>query len=213
MMKLRLVLALLVGFAAGAAQAQQLYRWTDEKGRVHVTDTPPPASAKGVQTKKPVAEPTSEPQSFELMRAQKDFPVVLYTSPPCKGACDQARTALNKRGIPFKEVIVYDEGSQEQLQKLAGSSDIVPVLVVGRSVQKGFEQAAFDALLDAAGYPKSGTLPPRAQAAPKPPDDYVAPTERGTVKAEPVKPEAEEPRPAGPYSPGSTPPRRTPPQK
>ena len=45
--------------AAGAAcvQAQQIYRWTDDKGRVHLTDTPPPASAKGVQKPKP-AVPT-----------------------------------------------------------------------------------------------------------------------------------------------------------
>ena len=43
----RLTLACVSVFlACAAAQAQQLYRWTDEKGRVHITDTPPPASAK-----------------------------------------------------------------------------------------------------------------------------------------------------------------------
>src|SRR5712692_3446437 len=38
-------------FAASIVSAQQLYRWTDEKGRVHVTDRPPPPNAKSVQKK------------------------------------------------------------------------------------------------------------------------------------------------------------------
>ena len=69
----------------GTAQAQQLYRWTDDKGRTHITDTPPPASAKDVQTKSastPGPEPA--PQNFELAQAMKDFPVVLYTGPPAR---------------------------------------------------------------------------------------------------------------------------------
>jgi len=48
-MKFRAPLAVLLCAAASAALAQQLYRWTDEKGRVHITDTPPPASARNVQ--------------------------------------------------------------------------------------------------------------------------------------------------------------------
>src|SRR4026208_435646 len=48
-MKMRTPIAVLLSAAAFAALAQQLYRWTDEKGRVHITDTPPPASARNVQ--------------------------------------------------------------------------------------------------------------------------------------------------------------------
>jgi len=210
-MRWSLIVALLV---EGAAQAQQLYRWTDEKGRVHITDTPPPASAKSVQKKNPSGNVTeSAPPPYELAQAMKEFPVVLYTSPICKEPCALARQALNKRGVPFKEVQVWEPQSNDELKAATGSSE-VPALMVGRSVHKGFEQGAYDALLDSARYPRAGILPPRAQAAPKEPEGYVPLTEREAPKAEPVKPEPEEAKPAGPYAPGSPPlPRRTPQQK
>jgi glutaredoxin len=195
------LLAAVFTLCAASAQAQQMYRWTDEQGRTHITDTPPPASAKGVQKKSAASAKAAEPQApFELAQAQRDFPVVLYTSPPCKQPCDEARAALNQRGVPFREVQVWDEDSQEQLRKVAGNTEEVPVLTVGRSVQKGFLQDAYDALLDSARYPRAGVLKPRAQAAPKTPEDYVSPENRAAIPpAVPVKP-AEEPKP-GPYSP------------
>jgi glutaredoxin len=197
---------LAAALSAGAVSvlAQQLYRWTDEKGRVHVTDTPPPPSAKGVQKQKPAVsntEPAGAPQQpYELAQAIKDFPVTLYTSPICKEPCAQARDALNKRGVPFKEVQVWEEDSNAELKRVTGSME-VPALVVGRSVHKGFQQSAFDALLDSARYPRTGILPARSQAAPKAPEEYVPPGQR--LAAEPVKPEppAEETRPSGPYAP------------
>jgi len=80
--------------------------------------------------------------------------------------------------------------------------------VVGRSLHKGFDQSAYDALLDSARYPRAGILPPRAQAAPGLPEGYIPPGERKAPRAEPVKPEPEEPQPTGPYAPGAPPQRR-----
>src|SRR5260221_119046 len=40
----RAVLAWMLAVGAVAAAAQTMYRWTDEKGRLHVTGTPPPAA-------------------------------------------------------------------------------------------------------------------------------------------------------------------------
>ena len=197
-----LALAIGVALIAGVAIAQQLYRWTDEKGRVHVTDTPPPPSAREVQKKLAVGG-TSDvgAMPYELSQAVKNFPITLYTTPSCGQACTAAREALNKRGIPFKEVQVWDEKTGEELKRAAGGTD-VPTLLVGRSAQKGFEQGAYDALLDSARYPKAGALRPRAQAAPPPPEGYVPPSE-GPSKAEPVEAASEPPKPAGPYAPGA----------
>jgi glutaredoxin len=191
---------------ASAANAQ-LYRWTDEKGGVHVTDTPPPANARSVVQKKPRAEAgeTAEQRPYELTLAMKEFPVVLYTSPSCREECARAREALNKRSVPFKEVQVWNDATNEELKRVSGSNE-VPTLVVGRSVNRGFEQGAFDALLDSARYPKAGTLPPRAQAVPPRPEGYAGPGD--TAKADPVTPVEEEAKPTGPYSPGSRPPPR-----
>jgi len=199
MTRSRLVLAVILALASGAAAAQ-LYRWTDEKGRVHVTDTPPPPGAKDVQKRGSAATPSSGPQSsaaepYALQVARKNFPVTLYTTPGCE-ACDQARKLLNARGLPFKEVSVTDEKAIEELKAAVGSNS-VPAMVVGATVQKGFEEATYHRILDAAGYPKTGTLAPRSQEEPK----AVEP------KAE-VKPAPAEEAPRGPYAPGA-PPQRT----
>jgi glutaredoxin len=190
-----------------AASAQQLYRWTDDKGRVHITDTPPPPSAKDVQKKKAAAAPSigkTEQPSFELALAMKEYPVVLYTAPMCKEPCASARDALNRRAVPFREVQVWDVASNELLKRISGNNQ-VPTLVVGASVQQGYEQGAYDALLDSARYPKAGTLPPRAQAAPPVPDGY-SPPDAEPLKAEPLK--SEPAKPSGPYAPGAPPQRR-----
>jgi glutaredoxin len=198
-----LVAFLTLVLSASAARAE-LYRWTDEKGRVHVTDTPPPASARSVEKQKPLANAVEGAQPpYELAVAMKNFPVVLYTSPNCNEGCELARKALNARGVPFREVQVWDEQTNEALKKATGANQ-VPALMVGRSVQQGFEQGAYDALLDAARYPKTGTVARRNQAAPQLPEGYVqAEREEASSKAQPVKPQAEEPRPAGPYAPGA----------
>jgi len=154
----------------------QLYRWTDSTGRTHVTDTPPPSDAKGVQKRAasaPAAESSSEP--YALRQAMKDFPVTLYTLPKCEG-CTQARKLLNARGVPFKEFSVNNESELAQLQSAVGSNS-VPSLLVGATVLKGFEEGAYQRALDTAGYPKTGIAPPRAQAEPKPQQENAqAPT-------------------------------------
>lgn len=150
--------------AAGAASAQ-LYRWTDPSGRVHFTDTPPPPNARNVQ-KKQLAPAPSQPgkpaEPFVVQQARKSAPVTLYTGSGCD-PCAAARKLLNERGVPFKEVGVSDEASALELQKAVGGS-VVPAIVVGERTQMGFEQGAYHALLDAAGYPKPGILPAKKPA-------------------------------------------------
>jgi glutaredoxin len=183
--------AMLLLLCAASAAAQQLYRWTDEKGAVHITDTPPPPSAKGVQrSKATTSAPATAEIPFELAQAMKDFPVTLYTSRNCATPCERARETLNKRGVPFKEVQVSNKESIEEFTRITGATE-VPALVVGRSVQQGYQQEAFDVLLDSARYPRAGILPSRNQTAPKPAEERAA----GAPKAE------DEPKPAGPYAP------------
>lgn len=162
--------------ASAVAHAQYQYRWIDKDGRVQYTDTPPPAWAKDVRKEAaPGDDGGVAPQvNYDLAKAQKEFPVTLYSSPNCKEGCDAMRDALNKRGVPFTEKQVYDLESNEELKRLSGAQE-VPTLLVGRSVQRGFEQEALDTLLDSAGYPKAGVLKPLAQKAPPAPEGYVAP--------------------------------------
>ena len=170
MMRARFAAVLAVAVcAAGAAQAQALYRWTDAQGGVHITDTPPPASAKHVKViAPPSADGPTAQEPYELTVALREFPVTLYTAPQCGDPCEQARNALNRRGVPFSEVLVADADTREELKRVADGAEEVPVLFVGRSTQKGFHQESYDALLDAARYPKTGVLKPRSQTEPKP---------------------------------------------
>ena len=176
------IAAALLLLVAIPSSAQQ-YRWLDDKGRVQYTDTPPPASAKDVQKKNLKGSVVGTAVPFELTRAVKDAPVTLYTSPPCGISCDKARDALNARGVPFKEVQVWDEETNAALRKISNGKE-VPVLVVGSRVQTGFEQGAFDRALDVGGYPKAGLVPPLKQPAQPMPEDYKqAP---GSALAKPV---------------------------
>jgi glutaredoxin len=186
----RVIFAVLLG--ASCAASAQLYRWTDEKGRVHVTDTPPPATAKDVRKRDAATAPAAQSgtdQPYAVQLAAKNYPVTLFTAPDC-APCGTARALLNQRGVPFREVSVTGEQASDQLRKAVGSLS-VPSLIVGTSTQKGFEQGAYDSMLDLAGYPRAGILPPRSQAEPKPaPPKPAAESEAA----------AEEPA-AGPYKP------------
>jgi len=189
---MRTLLAAALCLAAFAASAQ-VYRWTDDQGRVHITDTPPPATAKNVRKSGQTAPETGPAEPFTLQQARKNFPIKLYTTPACD-ACAEARKLLNARGLPFTEVSVTEDAQMQELKKVVGSAS-VPALVVGSSVQRGFEAGLYERMLDAAGYPKAGDLPARNQAEPKP-------AEPGAPE---VKPEAEPERPSGPYAPGAPP--------
>jgi glutaredoxin len=176
--------------ASGPARAE-LYRWTDSSGRTHVTDTPPPPNAKSVKKEAAAMAATAPAEPYALQQARKDYPVTLYSTPSCD-PCNQARGLLNARGIPFAEVSVQDKERVEQLKKSAGT-DMVPALLVGSDVLKGFNPADYNAALDTAGYPKAGVLKPRNQAPPA-----VASADKPPAEA--PKPEAQ-PEKLGPYAP------------
>lgn len=146
----------LLAFAL-SAQAQ-LYRWNDESGMVHYSDTPPPANAKNVQ-KKGSARPggaeaaTATQQPYALQQAVKNFPVLVYTSKDCGDPCSKGIDFLRKRGVPFTEKDVAKQDEIDALIKLSGAAR-VPVMVVGVAIQKEYEEQSWNAALDTAGYPK-----------------------------------------------------------
>jgi glutaredoxin len=152
----RLLAALLLFAGAGLASAQQ-YRWTDEQGRVHYTDTPPPPSAKDVRRKGP-ASAAPEQASAPAVR------VTLYTSPNCDAPCRDARRLLEQRGVAFSEISVFDAASLAELKRAAGAERI-PALVVGTKALVGLSPKEWNTALDAAGFassPSAGAAKPRA---------------------------------------------------
>ncbi|MBE0619271.1 MAG: glutaredoxin family protein [Burkholderiales bacterium] len=145
----------LLAFAL-AAQAQ-LYRWTDESGKVHYSDTQPPATATNVEEKRRIrAGGAATQQSYELQQAVANFPVTVYTSKDCGDPCKKGLDYLKKRGVPFTEKVIATQNQIDELAKLAGAPK-VPVMVVGISIQKGYAEQGWSEALDTAGYPKTGS--------------------------------------------------------
>ncbi len=155
-----LVLTIAVTCVAPVAWAQ-IYRWVDQEGKVHYTQTPPPPGAKNVQKKAfsggDAVDAANLPYATQL--AAKNFPVTLRTSPDCGAPCNQARAALVRRGVPFREVSVVTQEDLDELKNLSGKSQL-PHLVVGGQRQSGFHEDLYTELLDTAGYPSSGPQVP-----------------------------------------------------
>ena len=142
---------------AASATAAEMYRWVDKDGKVHYTDSPPPASAKQVQEKNlggnSVVSGGDVP--YAVRAASKNFPVTLFVS-DCGEPCAQAKQHLSRRGIPYTpKNPANNQADADALRKLIGDP-MVPVLVVGNtSPIKGYQAGNWDAALDAAGYPRS----------------------------------------------------------
>lgn len=191
-MKARLSIVLLM--CAGAASAQ-VYKWKDAKGVTHFSDTPPAVTvpAKTVQLKSYSTGGAALPA--ELATAAQNRPVTLYTTAGCLG-CDQGRTLLQTRGIPYTEKTVNTPEDHAMLKR-AGSAGQLPLLLVGRTKQVGYEASTWDTLLSDAGYPLQPMLPAGYQnpaAAPAAPPPGPSTQERATLAAKEAAEQAERAR-------------------
>ena len=153
-MRRLIVLALISASCAAVAQAS---RWTDPAtGRVMISDMPPPGNARGISKARAPDEQVDD-LPYAVKRAVENFPVILYTAADCVAGCKQARDLLNRRGVPFKEIMVETPDQANELKALAGDL-FVPTLKVGKQPVKGFLEEAYNNVLDIAGYPTSAPL-------------------------------------------------------
>ena len=161
---------LLLAFLANislSVQAGELFRWADKAGKMNYGDVPP-ADATDVERIKLSSEPAqNEDMPYETRRAQQNFPVTLYVGDGCAETCDQARSLLSKRRIPFNERLLRKKQDVDDFKQLSGIDGVVPVLAIGKNFLKGFLESQWNSELDSAGYPK--TAPYRAPSAPSNP--------------------------------------------
>ena len=188
---MRLKWPILLLFFIASAHAQ-MYRWVDADGKVTYSDKQPPASVVKQQQKSiPSGEVSGDGLNYSLSELAKNFPVTLHTSSDC-APCNDGRTLLKKRGIPFSERTISSNEDIAQM-KQAGGDGRLPFLTVGRNSQAGFEASAWNVVLTSAGYPETSQLPTNYQfSAPQP----AAPSPSQEKKPVEIPKPATEPPPA-----------------
>lgn len=176
------ICSVLMLLCAASAHAQ-LYKWVGPDGKVTYSDTPPPKTAARVETKATISgglDTSNLP--YELALAVKSHPVTLYTTKDCS-SCDQGRSLLSSRGIPFTEKTVNTPEDAAQFRQ-SGGDEKLPLLTVGRTKERGFEASAWNNALTVAGYPASSVLPRSYR---NPPAVAAAPQKQAPAKQEDTK--------------------------
>ena len=182
------------------AQAQTLYRIVGPDGRITFSDKPPTAAAKvtPLSADGKDAGNAASALPYELRQVAAKYPVTLFSAKECM-PCDEGRTLLRSRGIPFTEKTVESNEDAESLKRLANTSS-VPLLTVGGQQIKGYSAPEWTQYLNAAGYPEKNKLPAGYRYAEPSPLVAVKPAESTTNAAKapeaPARPSAPTPAPA-----------------
>lgn len=136
---LRLLVAFAVILMMPVSSLAQVYKWTDENGKVHFSDQKP-ESIQAEEVRVNVNTYTNVTQgNSNLAPTQK---VVMYSTSWC-GYCKKARQYFTRNRIPFVEYdIEKDIQARKRYQKLGASG--VPVILYGKRRMNGFSIATFN---------------------------------------------------------------------
>jgi len=148
-------LALLLGGVAVGALAQT-YKVVGPDGKITYTDKPPTASQIKAPANSPAVTPGANGVPYETRQAMTKYPVTLYTTKKCS-ACDNARQALKRRGVPFNEFTVNDDTDFAAYRSRFNATTF-PGISVGSKNLAGFSPSDLSGYLDAAGYPAQTQL-------------------------------------------------------
>ncbi|MEQ1535169.1 MAG: glutaredoxin family protein [Burkholderiaceae bacterium] len=151
--KLIAVLAIITP-ASNQLYAQQVYKSVDKNGRVTYSEVPPLPGSGDKLTADPAA---SVSLPYALQQVVSRYPVTLYTTADC-GPCINARLMLTQRGVPFAERTISSNEDIAAYKKLNIDNNF-PLATIAAQQLKGYEETEWTKYLDAAGYPKSSTLP------------------------------------------------------
>ncbi len=191
-------LATLLALTLPQVQAQAVFRIIGPDGRVTFSDKPPAPSDKATKLDASgrASAVAGAELPFELRQIVNRYPVTLYSGEGCE-PCNNGRTLLTSRGIPFTERTIITPQDGEALQKLSGEASL-PFLTIGGQRLRGFQAGEWGQFLDAAGYPPTSMLA-GGYRNPKP-TPLVAP-----IKPVPVAKEAEPGLPPPPVAPNNGP--------
>lgn len=131
-----------------------VYKWTDDHGKVHYTDSPPPTgNVQEIKIKSydgPAVVTSNKQPVGSTATTSANTQVTLYSTSWC-GYCKKATAYLSSRGISYKELDVETSAEGKSgYARLKGRG--VPIILVGEQRMNGFNQASLEGMLKAAGY-------------------------------------------------------------
>lgn len=158
----RLLLILILGAFPALGAMAQMYKWVDENGKVHYSDSKPRNDARMQEIKGRISSYSSTPrtpsepaaQSSQAGNAQAVGPVarngevVIFTTQSC-GYCRMAKQYMKSHRIAYREMKVDQSQAASRLfQQLGGRG--VPLTIIGRDNRQikvsGFSESQFDRL-------------------------------------------------------------------
>ena len=135
------LLLFFVFLAISGSVLSEIFRWTDENGKVHFSDKP---SAEHSSETVEVRVNTYEHVSYDKSDIDVGKKVVMYSASWC-GVCKKARRYFKEKGIRFTEYdIEKSEKGRRDYRKLEAEG--VPVILVGKKRMNGFTIEGFETL-------------------------------------------------------------------
>lgn len=170
--------------AVGTALAAEYYQWTDDKGNVHISNSPPPGGVRGkTQTfdltdspmvqkparsparispepsppagrPKPTARNEPKTETPALLMPYSRVSVTMYSTTWC-GVCTRARNYFNEIGVSLTEIDVEkDPGPFREVQQKLGRKTGVPVIDIEGKIFVGFSRATVSPEIEKRRIPK-----------------------------------------------------------
>lgn len=139
---IRLILALIA--ILPLICSAEIYKWTDESGRVHFGDKPKDKDQAEQLSLKINSYESVSYESFTPAQSATSQRVIMYSAAWC-GYCKQARQYFRRSGISFVEYdIEKNQNARRAYDAIGGNG--VPVILVGNKRLNGFTVANFQSI-------------------------------------------------------------------
>jgi glutaredoxin len=133
------LLVLWMGSHVAGICSAEIYRWTDENGRVYFSGQPP---VKQKYESVEVRVNTYESVSYDTSLFDTGRKVEMYATSWC-GYCKKARRYFRRKGIAFAEYDIERDARAKARYDRMGARG-VPVILVGKKRMNGFSEAGFE---------------------------------------------------------------------
>jgi len=136
---LAIFLVLFFSFSASAG----IYKWVDDKGKMHFSDTPP-INNSTEQVEVTIKTYTAVEVTPLVERLGREDKVVIYTTHWCN-ICKKAKNYFRDNSIAYVEYDIKKTRTGRNDYKLLQGKG-VPIIIVGDKRMNGFRVTRFDAL-------------------------------------------------------------------